>query len=108
MIIRDIEDLLAFRETLRISNHALREAHKESLRAEDIFYALFNGAILEHYHDRQRILIAGPIRKTNLHVHVVCDYSDRNEVVIATVYIPDKPKWLNDLARGHQQWKQTA
>ncbi len=100
MRVKDVEDLLAFRRVMRISDHALREAHKEGLRAKDVFYAIFNGEVLEHYRDRLRVLIVGPFPQTDVKVHVVCDYEDRDEVVVITVYVPDRPKWINDLVRG--------
>ncbi len=100
MLITDTEDLLALRESLRVSDHALREAHKEGLRAKDIFYAIFNGQVVEHYPDRKRVLISGPIRKFGLPVHVVCDYSDTEAIVAVTVYIPNRPNWLTAWARG--------
>ncbi len=100
MVITDVEDLLAYHETLRISDHALREAHKESLRAKDVLYVIFNGEVLEHYVDRQRVLVVGPLAGSDLKVHVVCDYTDPHELVAVTVYIPDRPNWINDLVRG--------
>ncbi len=101
MFITDVEDLLTYRNQLRISDHALREAHKESLRARDVFYALFNGQVLEHYRDRRRVLIVGPLPgDLDLQVHVICDYTDPKELVAVTVYVPDRPKWVNELVRG--------
>ncbi|HDQ35132.1 MAG TPA: DUF4258 domain-containing protein [Chloroflexi bacterium] len=100
MVIMDVEDLFAYRRQLRVSDHALREAHKESLRARDVFHALFNGEVLEHYRDRQRVLVVGPLAEHRLHLHVVCDYADPHELVVTTVYIPDKPKWINDQVRA--------
>ncbi len=100
MVITEVEDLLELRETMRLSDHALREAHKESLRANDVFYAFFNGEVVEHYSDRQRVLIAGPIHDSDLKVHLVCEYSDPEEIVAITVYIPDRPKWVNEWVRS--------
>lgn len=101
MFITNVEDLLARRRTMRLSNHALREAHKEGLRARDIFYAVFNGRLLEHYPERERVLIAGPLPQLDLAVHVVCEYSDPVELVAITIYIPDRPKWVNAVLRAH-------
>ncbi len=100
MVITDVEDLLELRETMRLSDHALREAHKESLRAKEVFYALFNGEIVEHYPDRQRVLVAGPIPHSDLRLHIVCEYTDPEELVGITVYIPDRPKWVNEWVRS--------
>ena len=100
MGIVDTEDLLAQREYLRVSEHALREAHKEGLRGKDILYAIFNGEVIEHYPERARVLIAGPVVEFPLPIHVVCDYTDVTEIVAVTVYIPNRPRWLNDQVRG--------
>jgi len=100
MDIVDTEDFLALRSNLRVSNHALREAHKEGLRARDIFYAIFNGRVVEHYPDRKRVLILGAVREFDLPLHVVCDYENTDEIVAITVYIPDRPDWVTELSRG--------
>lgn len=100
MTITDTEDLLARRERLRVSEHALREAHKEGLRGKDILYAIFNGQIIEHYPERDRVLIAGPVVEHPLPVHVVCDYTDTAEIVAVTVYIPNRPRWITEQVRG--------
>ncbi len=100
MLITDIEDLLTSYQYMRLTEHALNEAHKESLRAKDIFYAIFNGQILEHYPRRRRVLIVGPTPGFDVQVHVVCDYADREEIVAVTVYIPDRPTWISDHTRA--------
>ncbi|MBN1487241.1 MAG: DUF4258 domain-containing protein [Anaerolineae bacterium] len=100
MYIVDIEDLLSLRSDMRVSDHALREAHKEGLRAKDILYAVFNGQIIEQYTYRDRVLILGPIRGFNtLPLHVVCDYSSPDEIVIITVYIPNRIQWTEKPVR---------
>lgn len=96
----EVEDLLAHHETMRLSEHALYEAYKESLRAKDVFHAIFNGDILENYPRRRRVLIVGPSVRFDLRIHVVCDYADRDEIVAVTVYIPDRPRWASDSVRA--------
>jgi hypothetical protein len=91
---------LALRDKFRVSDHALREVHKEGLRAKDILYAIFNGRIIENYPNRKRVLILGPIKNPDLILHVVCDYSNREELVAVTVYIPNRPKWHTASTRG--------
>ena len=86
-------DIFAGRDALRVSDHALREGHKEGIRGKDIVYIVMTGEILERYPERRRILICGKYRNTNLPIHVVCDYSDLDELVIATVYIPSREDW---------------
>lgn len=100
MVITEIEDLLAYHDSMRLSEHALFEAHKESLRAKDIFHAVFNGEILEHYPRRRRVLIVGPSAHFDLCIHVVCDYGHHKDIVAITVYVPDRPRWATDRARA--------
>ncbi|MGC9357192.1 MAG: DUF4258 domain-containing protein [Anaerolineae bacterium] len=100
MVITDIEDLIVRRRTMRLSDHALREAHKESLRAKDVLYAFFKGEVIEHYPQRHRVLVAGPLKDFDITLHVVCDYTDVEEIVAITVYIPDRPAWVNESVRG--------
>jgi hypothetical protein len=97
--IQDTEDLLELGSELRVSKHALREAYKEGLRGKDIVYAIFKGEVIEHYPRRRRVLIVGPINKTNIPLHVVCDYADTEEIVAVTVYIPHRSRWMADLVR---------
>jgi hypothetical protein len=95
-------DIFAGRTEFRVSEHALLEAHKEGIRAKDIVYAIFTGEVVERYPDRRRVLISAPFRNTGLHLHVVCDYSDYNELVAGTVYIPARPEWASH--RQRRQW----
>jgi hypothetical protein len=100
MAITKVDDLLASHATMRLTEHALYEAHKESLRAKDVFYAIFNGRVLEDYPRRHRVLIVGPTLGFDLRIHVVCEYADRDEIVAITVYIPDRPRWTTDSMRA--------
>ena len=95
------EDLFAGRTALRVSKHALHEAHKEGIRGKDIIYAILTGEVVERYPDRRRALVSGRFRGTNLHVHVVCDYSDLDEIVAVTVYIPTRESWYSYRQRRH-------
>jgi len=91
-------DLLAGRTELRISEHALREAHKEGLRGKDIVYTMLTGEVVERYPERRRALVAGRYPGSEMPIHVVCDYSDFDEIVAVTVYIPTRDRWS-----GHRQ-----
>jgi hypothetical protein len=95
------EELLTRYNSLRVTEHALREAHKEGLYGKDIVYAIFNGEIIERYFDRERVLIMGPATDEDLPLHVVCDYGDRDEIVVVTVYIPNRKNWVTDMHRRH-------
>ncbi len=96
------EDIFAGRTEFRVSEHALREAHKEGIRAKDIVYTIFTGEVVERYPDRRRVLISSPFRNTDLHLHVVCDYSDYHELVAVTVYIPTRSEWASP--RQRRRW----
>jgi hypothetical protein len=100
MFIYDTQDLLERRSKLRVSMHALREAYKEGLRGKDILYAIFKGQVIERYPNRDRVLIVGPSPKYDVQLHVICDYKDNDEIVAVTVYIPDRPQWINDVVRN--------
>ena len=93
------EDLFVGRNELRVSEHALREAHKEGLRGKDIVYAVLTGSVVERYPDRRRVLIAGNHKNSSMLIHVVCDYTDFDVVVVITVYIPNRPRWVHPLKR---------
>jgi len=93
-----IQDLVRQRK-LRITAHAFSEASKDGVRARDIVQALLQGKLVEHYPDRKRMLISGQMITANLPLHVVCDYSDANEIVVVTVYIPDRSEWTADQIR---------
>ena len=102
MFIYDTEDLLERRRKLRVSHHALREAYKEGLRGRDILYAIFEGEIIERYPNRDRVLILGPVGKSDVPLHIVCDYTDTQEIVAVTVYIPSRSEWAADAVRRHK------
>jgi hypothetical protein len=99
MYIYDTEDLLESRYDLRVSVHAMREAYKEGLRGKDIVHAIFKGHVIEHYPERRRVLIAGPVASADVPLHVVCDYTDDDEIVAVTVYVPSRSVWMADLVR---------
>ncbi|MGC9469611.1 MAG: DUF4258 domain-containing protein [Anaerolineae bacterium] len=95
------KEILGGRTALRVSEHALREAHKEGIRGRDIVYAVLTGEVIERYPERRRALISGPYRHANVEVHVVCDYSDIDEIVVVTVYIPTRRRWSGFRQRRH-------
>ena len=99
MFIYDTEDLLERRYKLRFSYHALREAYKEGLRGRDILHAIFRGEIIERYPNRDRVLILGPVAESAVPLHIVCDYTDDQEIVAVTVYIPNRSEWAADAVR---------
>jgi hypothetical protein len=97
--VHDIEDLLELRSELRVSPHALWEVYKEGLRGKDIICAIFRGRVIENYPDRRRVLIVGPTARSDLPLHVVCDYTDLEQIVAVTAYIPSRSVWAADMVR---------
>jgi hypothetical protein len=93
------EDLFGGRSELRVSPHALREAHKEGLRGKDIIHAVLTGTVVERYPARRRVLISSLFPNSSMPIHVVCDYNDLFVVVVITVYIPNRIRWAHPLKR---------
>jgi len=83
----------------RIAVHALTEASKDGIRVKDIVRAILTGEAIEFYPERERLLILGYHPENNIPIHVVCDYSDPDEVVAVTVYIPGRSEWIADRNR---------
>jgi len=73
--------------------HALTEAKKDRVTPEDAVYAILTGEVIEEYPDRQRILVFAMLPH-KIPLHIVCDYSQVNVVLIPTVYIPDDRLWI--------------
>jgi hypothetical protein len=87
------------RRRFRIAAHALTEASKDGIRARDITHAILTGETIESYPERERLLILGYQPEHTIPIHVVCDYSDPDEVVAVTVYVPGRGEWIADRTR---------
>ncbi|QTA89084.1 DUF4258 domain-containing protein [Desulfonema magnum] len=80
-----------------VSDHAIIEGRKDGIDPKTIKkleYVAINGKIIEEYPERKRILIYSEIEEDNLPVHIVVDYSDLEEPVIVTSYVPDSKYWI--------------
>jgi hypothetical protein len=67
----------------------------------DLKTAILGGEILEAYPDDPRgasCLILG--YSQNRPIHIVCGYTSTKWIRIVTVYIPKKPKWINERLRA--------
>ncbi len=73
--------------------HALTEAKKDGITPEDAVHAILTGEVIEEYLERQRVLVFATISQ-DMPLHVVCDYSQANVLLIVTVYIPDDSLWI--------------
>lgn len=74
--------------------HALTEAKKGGIAPEDAVHAILTGDIIEEYPNRQRALIFAMLPH-QIPLHVVCDYSQADVLLIVTVYVPDDRLWIN-------------
>ena len=77
---------------------ALTEAKKDGVAPEDAVRAILTGEIIEEYPGRQRVLVFAVLpHETPL--HVVCDYSQVDVLLIVTIYIPDDRVWIRSRVR---------
>lgn len=74
--------------------HALTEAKKDGIAPEDAVRAILTGDVIEEYPDRQRVLVFAMLPH-QIPLHVVCDYSQTDVLLIVTVYVPDDRLWIN-------------
>ncbi len=84
--------------------HALTEAKKDGITPEDAVHTILAGNVIEEYPDRQRILIFAMLPH-KIPLHVVCDYSPADVLLIVTVYIPDDRLWINLRVRRKEKRK---
>jgi hypothetical protein len=73
--------------------HALTEAKKDGIAPEDAVRAILTGEVIEEYPDRQRVLVYAML-PGEIPLHVICDYSQVDVLLIVTVYIPDDRLWV--------------
>ena len=80
-----------------VSDHAIIEARKDGIdpqTVEKLEKVVLNDKIIEEYPERQRVLMYGVIAEDDLPVHVVVDYSEVEEAVFVTSYVPDSRDWI--------------
>ena len=78
-----------------ISNHARVRMFQRNISTEDIRQVVFQGEIIEDYHDDEpcpSVLLLGFTEGIPCHV-VVSQCKDHARVI--TVYIPEKHKWVD-------------
>ncbi|CAG0992349.1 hypothetical protein ANRL3_02864 [Anaerolineae bacterium] len=90
-------DIETIRRLVREGNyyfyaHALTEAKKDGVTPEDAVQIILTGEIIEEYLERHRVLVHGTMTN-KIPLHVVCDYSNDELVLIPTVYIPSRRRW---------------
>jgi hypothetical protein len=104
----DIEQVKALirQRRYKTSHHAEVEREVEAITIDDIKTAILNGELLEDYPDDLRghsCLMLGTAQDGRpLHV-VLTILVQIDEVLIITVYIPSRPKWLDPRTRAPRE-----
>lgn len=100
MNIKSIRSCIANRQ-YEISFHAEKERYAEEIGLDEIEEAIANGEILEDYPDDPRgpscLILGHAGRKA---IHIVCGSTKTDWIRIITVYIPLKPKWIDEKTRA--------
>ena len=89
------------RNEYEISFHAEKERYAENITISDLESAIYNGEILEDYLDDSRgpsCLVLG--YSQNRPIHIVCGYTPIKWIRIITVYIPKRPRWIDERRRS--------
>jgi hypothetical protein len=85
-----------------VSVHAITEARKDGIEpntVEKLEWTAINGKVIEEYPERDRILIYAELEQDKLPVHVIVDYSFKEEPIIVTSYVPDNRHWIKSQIR---------
>src|SRR5436190_12571723 len=78
--------------TLRFTDHAVTEARKDGLTAEDLEETVLSGEIVEDY--GVRALLLNLTKDDGLPCHIVLEYIPKaDEVTVVTAYIPEAREW---------------
>jgi len=93
MDIGKVRRLLSRRKAvLRFTDHAIIEARKDGLTAEDLEETILKGEVIEDY--GVRVLLLGFTKDDGLPCHVMLEYMlGAEETVVVTAYVPDKKEW---------------
>ncbi len=79
----------------RFVAHALTEARKDGLTANDLEQAVLDGEVIEDYGDR--VLVLSFTAEDALPCHVVAEWVvGEHEVTVVTAYVPDSAEWERD------------
>jgi hypothetical protein len=87
-------------EKVRVTQHAQQEMAEENIALSEVFEALSNSRILEHYpnHRRGACCLLNGYTKNKRPLHIVCT-TTRPTLIIITVYKPIPPKWIEPTQR---------
>ncbi len=96
------KDLEGIRQRFRsgeyaISNPAIIEARRDGIEPRTVTkleWVAIHGKVIEEYPERERVLLYAELPEDRLPVHIVVEYSFREEPVIVTSYVPDSHRWV--------------
>ena len=93
MDINRVRSLLAqAKATLRFTDHAVIEARKDGLTAEDLENTILKGELIEDY--GVRALLLNFTKDDGLPCHIVLEYIPKaDEVTVVTAYVPEAREW---------------
>jgi hypothetical protein len=93
MDIRTVRRLLAQGKVyIRFAGHAITEARKDGLTAEDLEDTIIEGEVIED--DGIRVLLLHFTSEDRLPCHVVLEYElGSREAIVVTAYVPDAKEW---------------
>jgi len=88
--------------TLRFIDHAVIEARKDGLTAEDLEEAATHGEVIEDY--GTRALLLSFTKDDRLPYHVVLEYvPGADEVAVVTAYVPEAREWEPNWKKRRQK-----
>ena len=91
----------------RVRIHAVRHMIEEGFDENALLAAAQSGLrLLEAYSDEQRYLVLGHFAFSPGAIsplHLVCDFSNLENIDIITAYIPQRPWWISPTQRGRQR-----
>lgn len=80
-----------------VSEHASERFRQRNIKARDIRQAVFNGEIIEQYHDDfpfpSCLILGKTTNKKDIHI-VMSDEGSMSRII--TAYYPDKDRWSSD------------
>lgn len=87
-------------DKIRISHHAQEEMVADEVTLDNVAEVILSGQIVENYptHRRGSCCLINGVMQNNQPLHVVCS-TNREILIIITVYVPTLPKWLTPTQR---------
>ena len=98
--------ILISQKRYQVKHHAIHHALQEGFNETHIVDCISSGKIIEHYSDRNRVLIAGKIileDESHTFLHVIVEQNYPNQIEIVTAYIPNESEWRTPYKRRRKR-----